>query len=427
MSNLVNQVKKAKESSIILASIKTEIKNKALENIAKAIRKNKNKIIEENKKDVIEAKKNNLNKSLIKRLIVDNKKINEILEIINSIIKLEDPVGKTIEKVELDNNLILSKVTVPIGLIGAIFESRPDAVIQISSLCIKSGNAVILKPGSEAKNTSRIIVNLIRESIHNYLPKESIQLIETRAQVKEILKLNDYIDLLIPRGSNKFVKYIQENTKIPVLGHSEGICHVYVDKDADIKKAIDICYDAKCQYPAVCNAMETLLVHKAIADKFLPIMIKKFKKADVEIKGDDKTRKIVKNIKKSTEKDWKTEYDDLILDIKTVNDVDEAVKHINKYGSKHTDAIITENQKIASKFIDLVDSSSIMHNCSTRFADGFRYGKGAEVGISTAKIHARGPVGLEGLTIYKYVLRGKGHTVKDYADGKKKFAHKKLK
>ncbi|MCH8004034.1 MAG: glutamate-5-semialdehyde dehydrogenase [Nanoarchaeota archaeon] len=427
MSTLINQVKRAKESSIILASIKTKTKNKALENIAKAIKKNKNKIIRENKKDVQRAKKNNLNQSLIKRLVVDNNKIKEISDMVKGVIKLQDPVGKTTEAVELDKGLNLFKVTVSIGLIGVIFESRPDAAIQISSLCIKSGNAVILKGGSEAENTNKILVNLIRESIKNYIPKESVQIIETRSQVKEILKLNDYIDLLIPRGSNKFVKFIQDNTKIPVLGHSEGICHVYVDKDADIKKAIDISYDAKCQYAAVCNAMETLLVHKAIANKFLPIMIKKFKKADVEIKGDNKTRKIVKNIKKSTEKDWKTEYNDLILSIKIVNNEDEAINHINKYGSKHTDAIVTENQKTADKFIDLVDSSSIMHNCSTRFADGFRYGKGAEVGISTSKIHSRGPVGLEGLVIYKYVLKGSGQVVKDYADGKKKFTHKKIK
>jgi len=424
MNNLRNQVKKAKQASIILASIKTEIKNRALENIIKEIKKNKNEIIKENKKDLQKAKENELSNSLIERLVVDDKKIREIIEMVESIIKLEDPIGKILEITELDKDLILSKVTVPIGLIGAIFESRPDAAVQISSLCIKSGNAVILKGGSEASNTNRILVNLIREAIKNYVPKEAVQIIETRAQVKEILKLDEYIDLLIPRGSNKFVKYIQDNTKIPVLGHSEGICHVYVDIYADIKKASDICYDAKCQYPAVCNAMETLLVHKAIANKFLPLMIKKFKKAGVEIKGDEKTRSIVKNIKKSTEKDWKTEYNDLILNIKIVKNVDEAIEHINYYGSRHTDAIVTENQKTASKFIDFVDSSSIMHNCSTRFADGFRYGKGAEVGISTAKIHARGPVGVEGLTIYKYILKGQGNTLKEYSSGKKKFTHK---
>lgn len=426
MSNVLSQAKKAKEASIILASAKTEIKNKALENIARAIKENKNRILKENKKDADKAKKS-LSEPLIKRLILNNEKINEIIGMVKGVIKLQDPVGKITEAIELDHGLNLSKVTVPIGLIGAIFESRPDAAVQISSLCIKSGNAVILKPGSESINTNKLLVKLIKGSLKKAgIPEESVQLIETRLQVKELLKLHGFIDLLVARGSGKFVKYIQENTKIPVLGHSEGICHVYVDKDADIKKAADICYDAKCQYPAACNAMETLLVHKSIANKFLPLMAKKYKKAGVEIKGDDKTRKIIKNIEKATEKDWETEYNGLILSIKTVNDADEAINHINKYGSRHTDAIVTENQKTASKFISLVDSSSVMHNCSTRFADGFRYGKGAEVGISTAKIHARGPVGLEGLVIYKYVLKGSGQIVSDYSDGKKKFTHRKM-
>lgn len=427
MSNAISKAKKAKQASIILASAKTKIKNRALENIAIAIRKNRNNIIKENKKDIIEAKKSNLNESLIKRLILNNKKINEIISMLRDVIKLEDPVGKITEKIELDNNLILSKITVPIGLIGAIFESRPDATVQISSLCIKSGNAVILKGGSEASNTNNILVKIIRVALKKAgISEESVQLIETREQVKELLKLHNLIDLLIPRGSNKFVKYIQENTKILVLGHSEGICHVYIDKDADIKKALSICYDSKCQYAAVCNAMETLLVHKSVANKFLPLMVKKFKKANVELRGDKDTLKIT-NIKKAEDKDWSTEYNDLILSIKIVKNVDEAIQHINQYGSKHTDAIVTENQKTAEKFIGLVDSSSVMHNCSTRFSDGFRYGKGAEVGVSTAKIHARGPVGLEGLVIYKYVLVGKGHIVKDYADKKKKFIHKRIK
>ncbi len=421
--NALDKVKKAKKASIILASINTKTKNKALENIAKTIRKNKSKIIEENKKDLFKAKQNKLSQSLIERLILNNRKIKEILDIIESVIKLKDPIGRTTESMELDNGLNLYKITVPIGLIGAIFESRPDAAVQISSLCIKSGNAVILKGGSEANNTNKILVSLIRDSLHNSgIPKDAVQLIETREQVKELLELHNLIDLLIPRGSNKFVRYIQENTKIPVLGHSEGICHVYVDKDANLNKAIDICYDAKCQYSAACNAMETLLVHKDIAKKFLPLIAKKYNSL-VELRGDKETREII-YVKKAAEIDWKTEYSNLILSIKIVKTADEAIHHINKYGSKHTDSIITENQNTAKQFTNLVDSSSVMHNCSTRFADGFRYGKGAEVGISTSKIHARGPVGLEGLTIYKYFLRGKGHIVEDYAKGKKKFTHK---
>ena len=243
-----------------------------------------------------------------------------------------------------------------------------------------------------------------------------------------MLKLNDYINLMVPRGSNKFVKYIQENTTIPVLGHSEGICHVFVDKYADMKKALDICFDAKCQYPAVCNAMETMLVHKGIAKKFLPLIANKYKKADVEVRGDAATLRIVKNIKKAAEADWSTEYNDLVISIKVVKDLNEAINHINKYGSKHTDGIVTENKKNAEAFMSLVDSASVMWNASTRFADGYRYGKGAEVGISTSKIHSRGPVGLEGLVIYKYKLIGKGHVVKDYAGRNAKgFKHIKIK
>ncbi len=427
MNNLTAQVKLAKEAALKLASIGEKAKNSALAYLAESIKQNKNEIIKENKKDVEKAEANNLNESLIERLVLNEKKLNEIIEIIESVKALEDPIGKITEKTELDKNLVLEKITVPIGLIGAIFESRPDAAIQISSLCIKSGNAVILKGGSEAINTNKMLVKLIKESLKKAnIPQDSVQLIETREEVKEILKLHNYIDLIIPRGSNKFVKYIQENTKIPVLGHSEGICHVYVDKDAAISKAISICFDAKCQYPAVCNAMETLLVHKGIANKFLPLIANKYKEAKVELRGDKKTRKVIE-AKEATEEDWKKEYNGLILSIKIVNNADEAITHINKYGSKHTDAIVTENKKTAEKFLALVDSSSVMHNCSTRFADGFRYGKGAEVGISTAKIHARGPVGLEGLAIYKYLLRGNGQIVEDYAGGKKKFAHKRIK
>jgi len=348
---------------------------------------------------------------------------------VKAVAKLEDPVGKTLSKTELDKNLILEKVSVPIGVIACIFESRPEAVVQISALAIKSGNAVLLKGGSEALNTNKVLAEIIRKSIvdNEGIPIDSVQLLETREQVNKILKMDEFIDLIIPRGSNKFVKYIQNNTKIAVLGHSEGICHVYVDKDASLDKAIKISFDAKCQYPAVCNAMETLLVHKDIAKTFLPLIARAYAKAKVELIGDKETVKILKNIKTATEEDWRTEYTDLILSIKVVKDADEAITHINKYGSGHTDAIVTQNKETANKFMKLVDSSSVAWNASTRFADGFRYGLGAEVGISTNKIHARGPVGLEGLVIYKYLLVGDGHIVAEYAGDKaKKFTHKKI-
>lgn len=427
MKGLIDQIKNAKDASIILASIGSEAKNKALDCLASSINENRKKILQENKKDVQNARESNFEESSIKRLALDDKKIDEMIEMVESVRALEDPIGKIIEKTELDKNLILEKTMVPIGLIAAIFESRPDAAIQISSLCIKSGNAVILKGGSEAMNTNKMLAILIKESLKKAnIPEESVQLIGTREEVKKLLGMHDFIDLVIPRGSNKFVKYIQENTKIPVLGHSEGICHIYVDKDANMEKAIAICLDAKCQYPAACNSMETLLVHKDAAKKFLPLISKKYKEAKVELIGDKETKKVIK-AKEATEEDWNTEYSGPVLSIKIVGSVDEAICHINKYGSKHTDAIITDSNIAAKKFLSLVDSSSVMLNCSTRFADGFRYGKGAEVGISTSKIHARGPVGLEGLTIYKYVLRGDGQVVSDYSDGKKKFTHKRLK
>jgi len=425
----IKKVQKAKEAAIKLGTVPTKIKNEALKNIATALKENTNEIINENKKDLDYAKKINLKQSLIKRLKVNKTKLNEIISYVKSVAKLE--VGKTISSTELDKGLELYKVNCPIGVIGVIFESRPDALVQISSLCLKSGNAVILKGGSEAKNTNRILFEIIKQETEELLPKGWIQLIETREDVKEMLKLDDFIDLLVPRGSNKFVKYIQDNTRIAVLGHSSGVCHVYVDKDASINKAVNICFDAKCQYAAVCNAMETLLLHKSIAKKFFGKIIKKYLKAGVELKLDNESFNLInkKNnlIKKATEKDWKTEYNDLILSVKIVDNLNEAIKHINKYGSKHTDAIVTENKKTAEEFMNLVDSSSVMWNCSTRFSDGYRYGLGAEVGISTNKIHARGPVGLEGLMIYKYLLKGNGQIVETYCGKKaKKFTHRKL-
>jgi glutamate-5-semialdehyde dehydrogenase len=341
---------------------------------------------------------------------------------------LEDPLGKTLYAMELDKGLELFKVSCPIGVVGAIFEARPDVLPQISSLCLKSGNAVILKGGREAKNSNEVLFKLMKDATETAgIPKEWIQLIEAREEVREMLKLDKYIDLLVPRGSNEFVKFIQTNTNIPVLGHSEGICHIYVDERADLKKALNICYDAKVQYPAVCNAVETVLVHEKIAESFLPQLARRYEQAGVEIRGCDQTRKILKHIKRATERDWHTEYLDLVISIKIADGLQEAIDHINTRGSKHTDAIITEDKGVALRFLNGVDSSSVMVNASTRFSDGYRYGLGAEVGISTGKIHARGPVGLEGLTSSKYYLIGNGQVVSTYV-GKnaKPFAHKKL-
>ncbi|MBI1936328.1 glutamate-5-semialdehyde dehydrogenase [Candidatus Woesearchaeota archaeon] len=423
------QAELAKEASFKLAVLPTKTKNKALLEIASAIKKNSESIINENKKDVDAAEKSSLNQSLIKRLRIDEDKLNEIIEEIMEVACLDDPVGKILSQVELDKGLMLYQETCPIGVIGAIFESRPDALAQISALCLKSGNAVLLKGGSEAINSSRILAHVISKAAGRQgMPKGAVQLLETRGQAAEMLKLDEYISLIIPRGSSSFVKYVQEHTRIPVLGHSEGVCHVYVDKKADLRKAIDICFDAKCQYPAVCNAMETMLVHKDIAKRFLPLIIEKFRNSGVELRGDEATRKIGKTVKPASEKEWATEYNDLVLSVKIVGSLSEAISHINKYGSKHTDAIVTESKPNAEAFMSLVDSASVMWNASTRFADGFRYGKGAEIGISTSKIHARGPVGLEGLVIYKYKLIGKGHVVKDYVGrNARKFRHRIIK
>jgi glutamate-5-semialdehyde dehydrogenase len=421
----LQKAKMAKQASIRLAAVKTELKNEALTAIAKAIQKQKGQIIAANKIDLAEAEKNKLPSPLLKRLKFDEKKVNEVCAAIESLIKLDDPVGKILTATQLDDGLELFKVSCPIGVIGVIFESRPDALVQISTLCLKSGNAVLLKGGSEAANTNKILAGIIERAAKEYLPNGWIQLLETREDVAEMLKLDEYIDLVVPRGSNQFVKFIMDNTNIAVLGHAEGICHVYIDGDADIEMAVKITVDSKCQYVAVCNAAETLLVDEKIAKEFLPKVKTALDKQQVEIRGCEKTRKII-DVKEATEKDWRTEYLDLIISIKIVNGLDEAIEHINKYGSKHTDAIVTSDKVRAEKFMDLVDSANVFWNCSTRFSDGFRYGLGAEVGISTNKIHARGPVGLEGLMIYKWKLLGTGQTVEEYATGEKNFTHKRL-
>ena len=424
----------AKSGFIVLSNAKTRDKNEALESMAKSLDKNRKKILEANKLDIIMAKKllqkGELTDALVKRLEVTDSKIDEMILGIRDVIKLEDPVGKTISAIELDSGLELYQIAVPIGVIGMVFESRPDVIPQIMSLALKSGNGILLKGGKESLNTNKAIFEILRDSIKNKsIPKEAFQLLERREDVTGMLKLDKYIDLIIPRGSNEFVRFVQSNTKIPVLGHSDGICHAYVDKSYDEKKALDVCFDAKVQYPAVCNAIETLLVHEKSAKKFLPKIGKMYKEAKVEMRCCLTSYEILKDlkVKKAKEKDWSTEYNDLIISIKVVRSIEEALDHINKYGSHHTDAIITSDKKAGEYFLNFVDSSSVMLNASTRFADGFRYGKGAEIGISTGKIHARGPAGMEGMLIYKYKLIGSGHKVSDYV-GKnaKPYTHKKL-
>jgi glutamate-5-semialdehyde dehydrogenase len=416
----------AKQASIKLAALSSEVKNKALLAIAHELVKQSAAIVKANAKDIERSKQEKLDAPLLKRLKFDESKIKETVAGIQSLIKLAEPVGETLMSTELDKGLELYKVSCPIGVIGVIFESRPDALVQISTLCLKSGNSVILKGGSEALETNRILAKIIAEATESAgVPKGWIQLLETRDDVNAMLKLDKHIDLIIPRGSNEFVQYIMNNSNIPVLGHADGICHVYVDKDADVETAVAVAVDSKTQYVAVCNAAETFLVHEAIADEFLPMLDIALAHHKVIIYGCEKTQGIIA-CKPATEEDWKTEYLDYKVSIKVVSDIHEAINHINTYGSGHTEAILTMNKKAVDLFMNLCDSGNVFWNCSTRFSDGFRYGLGAEVGISTNKIHARGPVGLEGLLIYKWKLKGRGHIVADYSSGKSTFTHTKL-
>ncbi len=417
----------AKSASIQLAAAGTDVKNNALAEIAKALKQRSAEIVSANKEDLVTAEKNNLAGPLLKRLKFDEGKIADVCAGIESLIKLDDPVGKTITATELDKGLELYKVSCPIGVIGVVFESRPDALVQISTLCLKSGNAVLLKGGSEAAITNKILAETVSEASENAgIPKGWIQLLETRQDVAQMLAFDEYIDLVIPRGSNEFVRYIMDNTNIPVLGHADGICHVYIDSDADLDMAVNITVDSKCQYVAVCNAAETLLVDNKIAEKFLPKVKTALEEKGVELRGCEKTASIIK-VKPATEEDWSTEYLDYILSIRVVEGLEEAIEHINHYGSGHTDSIVTADKEKAERFMALVDSANVLWNCSTRFADGFRYGLGAEVGISTNKIHARGPVGLEGLVIYKWKLFGTGQVVADYSGlNAKQFTHRRL-
>ena len=419
---------KAKTVSVQLAAVDGSMKNKALAAVAQALIHNHAEIEAANQRDIKKAEDAGLPAPLLKRLKFDRAKIQEATEGIESLEQIANPVGETLSAIELDKELELYKVSCPIGVIGVIFESRPDALVQISSLCLKSGNAVLLKGGKEATHTNKILAKIISESTTQAgLPAGWLGLMETRIDVQEMLALDTFIDLIIPRGSNAFVRYIMDHSRIPVLGHADGICHVYVDKDANLEMAVNIALDSKCQYVAVCNAAETLLVNQDIAEIFLPKMKIAFEKQHVEMRGCERTRNVI-DVLAASEADWGREYLDYIISIKIVDTLDQAIQHINHYGSGHTDVIVTQNRHRAKQFMDLVDSADVLFNCSSRFSDGFRFGLGAEVGISTNKIHARGPVGMEGLMIYKWRLMGNGHVVSDYTGpNAKSFTHRELK
>ncbi len=420
---MIELAKRAKAASTPLSDTSVELRNRALLAMAEALRVHSAEIGEANGRD-LEASRD-LGDALQKRLVFDEKKLRGVVDGLEALASLPDPLGRVLTRTGLAEGLHLRRVTCPIGVIGIIFEARPDALVQISSLCLKSGNAVLLKGGKEALHTNRILAEVIRNATEAVgLPGDWIQLLETREEVNGMLRLNEYIDLIVPRGSNSFVKYIMENTTIPVLGHSAGLCHLFLDASANLEKAVAIAVDAKTQAPATCNTVETLLVHKDAASRLLPAVCDALRNAGVELRGDEMSRSIVTWMKPATEEDWSTEYLALILSVKVVDDLAAAIAHINRFGSHHTDAIVTEDAAAAELFQRRVDSADVFWNASTRFADGYRFGLGAEVGISTSKIHARGPVGLEGLTIYKWLLSGQGDAVAPFADGRRAFTHR---
>ena len=419
--------KKVKADSFLLMASSNEMRNTCLKNIIENLKKDKEHILAENKRDIENAENENISSSILSRLLFDEHKMDTVIAGINDLIKMPDPIGKITLKRELDEGLVLTRTTTPIGVIGVIFEARPDALVQIASLCIKSGNAAILKGGSEALLTNRALFESIKRAIKDSnLPEHALVQLEARSDVSELLSCYEYLDLLIPRGSNSFVKYIMDNTSIPVMGHADGICHTYVDEEFDLDKSIRILVDAKTQYPSACNTTETILVHKNAVDKLFPRLNKAFNDARIKVFAHKNIIDKFDNAVPATDNSFHTEYLEKTVNVKTVDDIDEAINHINTYGSHHTDAILTNIDSNADYFMNRVDSANVYKNCSTRFADGFRYGFGAEVGISTGKLHARGPVGLEGLCTYKYKLYGNGDIVADYADGKKEFHFKDL-
>jgi glutamate-5-semialdehyde dehydrogenase len=426
---------RARAASRALARLSNEQRNEVLMAVASAIEDNSQKIIDANACDCRAAEpaitSGTMPSAMFARLRVNEHGISEMASRVRDVARLADPLGRRLAATELDDGLVLYKESCPLGVIGIVFESRPDVVPQVAALALKSGNAVLLKGGMEAMHTNAALVEVWRDCLANFpfVPLDSIGLLHTRADVMELLALDHDVDLIVPRGSRELVQFVAQNSRIPVLGHGQGICHVYVDCTADIEKALRITLDSKVQYPAACNSAETLLVHEDIASEFLPRIFTNLRKAGVEVRGCSRTVALLAEpgIVPANEDDWGTEYSDLILSVKIVATAAEAIAHIRHYGSGHTETIVTEDHEAATQFMDEVDAAGVFHNTSTRFADGFRYGFGAELGISTNKLHARGPVGLEGLTTYKYKLFGDGHTVAEYSSGARRFKHRPIK
>lgn len=416
----------ARKAARQLAAVSIDTRNAALLAIAEGIAAHQEEIMAANSLDVVQATEENLNTPLLNRLKVNETKCQRMIVGLHALAKLPDPLGHVQYAKELSPGLNLYRVACPIGVIGVIFESRPDALVQISSLCLKSGNAVLLKGGREALRTNQVLTKIIKEAMEKAgVPSGFCDLLETREDVSEMLKLHQWIDLVIPRGSNAFVQYIMQNSQIPVLGHAEGLCHVYVDEHIDLAQAVKVAVDSKTQNLSVCNAAETMLVHRAAAADFLPAVAEKLKEKGTELRGDARAQSLIDCLP-ATEEDWQTEYLDSILSIKIVDSMEEAIEHINHYGSHHTDSILSTSAENAERFMTLVDSADVFWNCSTRFSDGFLFGFGAEVGIATGKIHARGPMGMEGLCTYKYRLYGNGQTLTELNNGDISLTHQGL-
>ena len=428
---LTEIARQTRQAARQLGVLSAETKNEALEAIAGALENSADNILAANVADCQAAEEYGIAKPLYNRLKLNETKLAAAISGVRDVARLPDPIGAVQIHRELDSGLILKRVACPLGVLGVIFEARPDAVIQISSLAIKSGNGVILKGGKEATRSCTELLKAIRQGLsQSAVNPDAVQLLTTREEIQALLKLDKYVDLIIPRGSNSFVQFVMDNTDIPVLGHADGICHLYIHEAASLQKAVAITVDSKTQYPAACNAVETLLIDRGIAEEFLPAAAKTLQENHVELRGDRSTREILGGqfqVGEATEEDWQTEYVDLILSIKIVDSLEEAIDHINTYGSGHTDAIVTEDSTAAAAFLNQVDAAGVFHNCSTRFSDGFRYGFGAEVGISTYKMPPRGPVGLEGLVTYKYRVVGDGHIVAAYSGSNAKpFTHRDL-
>jgi glutamate-5-semialdehyde dehydrogenase len=428
--------RRAKAASRRLATLSRERRDAALRAAAEAIETRAAEVVAANERDLMGAARavaeGRMTASTFKRLQTSEKGVAEMAARVRDVAALEDPLGRTLAVTELDDRLTLTKVSCPLGVVGVVFEARPEVVPQVASLALKSGNACLLKGGAEAAQTNEALYRIWRNTLAEFadVPADAALLLRTRGEVSAMLALDGEIDLIIPRGSKEFVKHVAANSRIPVLGHGEGVCHVYVDAAADLRKALAVVIDSKTQYPAACNAAETLLVHEEVAPKFLPSLVAALGSAGVEVRACPRTFELAATshgLTAATEEDWATEYSDMVVSVKTVGGFEEALRHIERYGSRHTESIVTEDGEAASRFLAEVDAAGVYHNASTRFADGFRYGLGAELGISTGKLHARGPVGLEGLTTYKYLLKGDGHTVASYSSGERTFKHRRVK